>query len=191
MIIPKYNELSRTKGYLRELRRWASDIDSYMFGNPDSRDFPQNKKGDIVMILKTTEFYYPYEDEKWDGGGHIERQHIRTPKNLALTRAKVMGPSGIDYYCPWEEDLRLICADGKERYVDAGDSGGSFIFLPHPEMWFEYENINQFLPAFCHIDGRWTKRMNATCAVNKILRNYYDKLKKEHGNKKRDNNRKL
>lgn len=174
--IPKYTNLQRSKTYIKKLEDWASNINHYLFGNPDSKYFPTNKAGDIILILKTENFYKPYIDKKWEGGGHVAQKKIITPRELELTTAKVLGRSDIPYYDSSESDLKLLCNDNEERYLKANnDAGDSFIFLPHPECKSNFQNLIEFLPHFHYIDSH-KKRVEATCKLTETFFNLYKGL---------------
>jgi len=152
--IPEYTNLKRSQTYIKKLKKWCSDTDNYIFGNPDNRAFPKNSKGDAVLILKTTKFFEPYIGQRWKGGGHVAQKKIKANKKLEFSVAKVLSQSNIPYYDPSESDLRLLCTDGKERYLKAvNDAGDAFVFLPHPKNKSAFENLIQFLPSFHYIDS--------------------------------------
>lgn len=47
-----------------------------------------------------------------------------------------MGVSGIPYYCPWEDDVKLLGIDGKSYYIDSNSE--SIIFIPHPKLYSQF-----------------------------------------------------
>jgi len=130
--ILEYNNLRRSKEYIQELKGWVEDN---IHGDLDIRSFPQNQEGDIVLITCTRGFYIPYIDF----GHHVSIKEVRAQKKLELTVAKVLGDSGINYYDPLENDLKLMCIDSKIRYLSAVDAGGNYIFLPHPKTFIDFK----------------------------------------------------
>lgn len=172
--ITKYTSLGRSKEYIEELRTWAGNIDNYSFGNPDGC-FPKNKIGDVVLIVKTDNFYTPYISRNWGSGGVVSQKKIKTPEELKLTPAQVIGHGKINYYNPSDEgDLELLCEDDKIRHTKAKWSAGKdYIFLPHPEMFLAFEKLIQFMPAFHYADDH-QKKVKAILNLNKIL---YEKYK--------------
>jgi hypothetical protein len=139
-----FTNLERSKKYLEELHEWISDTDRWLAGEPDSRDFPQNQKGDIVLLLDASRLYVPHA-RSWD---NVVEKTYYDHQELNGLIVELQGYSGINYYNPWEEDLEIKCPDGEVRYLNAQHpchKEDTFIFVPHPEVLEKFKAFLSYL----------------------------------------------
>jgi len=138
----KVNTIKRTKQYQSKLEKWIEERMDAHTGKPDYRDFPTNKKKDILLILKPTELYTPYiKNREYSWVGYERFKKVGHLKN---TSAEVLGFGDIRYYCPWEYDLKIKCIDNKMRYTGAYSPGlqiCDFVFIPHPKELESFKSI--------------------------------------------------
>ena len=139
----RYTNLDRTKAYLDKLQKWSSGP---QVGNaPDSRYFPNNEVGDMVLVLNASRFYnHPIAESSF-----VNRtQFLSHLDHLVGSMAQVIGFSDINYYDPWDLDLQLTFDDETVLYVDAWEPAHRsdiFTFIPHPDCFEEYTSILKYL----------------------------------------------
>jgi len=158
MKIKPYTSRTRTEGYITELKKW---IQACLNEESDvARSFPENSRGDFVLIMNPKLLYIPFEDES-----SKNRVFRACPQTLCYkkedvyflknTPAQVVGVDfGISYYDPGEGELELRCIDGKIRGIDKIQGAGrDFVFIPHPSLIDRFVLYIPFLPGISQIES--------------------------------------